>query len=88
MGYEDEKRQIFTHYTPVEKSGRWVAKCADCGEEDLAVLTLHHINGGGNKDRDVSGWGSEFLDSLRRRGLPDGFEVLCYNCHKKRHKKR
>tara|TARA_Y100000310_G_scaffold260936_1_gene270075 strand:+ start:1771 stop:2040 length:270 start_codon:yes stop_codon:yes gene_type:complete len=86
MSYEDEKRQVLNRYTPVEESGRWVPKCADCGEEDLDVLTLHHLLGHGGQDRKEYGWGIKFFKSLRERGFPDEFQVLCLNCHRKRTK--
>ena len=86
-GYLNLKRAVLLHYTPVEESGRHVPKCADCPEEDLVVLTLHHTLGNGKDDRVGYGWGSELFRSLQARGYPEGFAVLCANCSLKRHKK-
>jgi hypothetical protein len=50
-----------------------------CGIIDARVLTIDHVNGGGNKERIRTGasWGyyKKMLES------PDQFQVLCWNCN-------
>lgn len=59
--------------------------CVGCGETELVVLSLDHIDGGGNKHRKEimgagfrGGWG--FYRWLIRQCFPPGFRVLCMNC--------
>jgi len=57
-------------------------KCACCGEAEPAFLQLDHVNGGGNKERLMSGGkGGGVLRRLRREGFPPGYQVLCANCN-------
>ena len=56
--------------------------CEFCGEDDIDVLTIDHINGGGHKHRrqinqDFYGW-------LVRNKFPSGYRVLCFNCNWKK----
>lgn len=61
-------------------------RCCCCGVEDVDLLTLDHVNGGGNKHRqEVSGrhfshsW--RYYRHLRAAGYPPGYQVLCHNCN-------
>lgn len=63
------------------------SKCVVCGETDLDVLTVDHVNGDGNKER--SNWGSPIkfynqIIKLKRKDL----RVLCRNCNWKAYVKR
>ena len=54
-------------------------KCACCGEEDRAFLSIDHIDGGGSKHRreikhSIYSW-------LKQNKYPKGFQVLCHNCN-------
>ncbi len=66
-------------------------KCVCCGESEVRFLTVDHINGNGSEHRKSSkcGTGSTFYRWLIREGMPEGFQVLCYNCNSARawHKK-
>lgn len=66
------KMLVISHY-----GGR----CACCGETNVDVLTIDHINGGGKKHRKELGFHSslEFYRWLRDNSLPSGFQVLCFN---------
>ena len=71
------KVEVFSHYsnsTPV---------CATCGETDILVLCLDHINGGGSKHRKILGvvGGAAFYRKLRKDEYPTGYQVLCANCN-------
>lgn len=60
-----------------------IPTCAVCGEKDILVLCLDHINGAGEaqrKELNVIG-GVSFYRKLKNQGYPDGFQVLCANCN-------
>jgi len=72
------KLRVIAHYS----EGRLV--CVRCGEDDMACLTIDHINGGGAQHRKVVG--SHFYAWLIKQGFPEGYQVLCMNCQfKKQH---
>ena len=75
------KVDVFSHYCP---SGR--IRCARCGEDDLDVLQLDHINGGGAKQiRDLGLHGGlSFYIWLMHHDYPSGYQVLCANCNIKK----
>jgi len=69
--------------------------CAGCGEDEVEILEIDHINGGGNAHRkSLVGPGgkvtnmtsAQFYRWLRDQGYPPGFRVLCPTCNKKAHK--
>ena len=68
------KAVCFTHYG---------GKCNCCGESCMEFLTIDHINGGGTKHRKSLGipTGFPFYIWLIKNNFPEGFQVLCYNCH-------
>jgi len=57
--------------------------CALCSCDIVEVLTIDHINGGGNKHRKKENMigGSMLYRWLRKNNYPDGFRVLCRNCN-------
>ncbi len=56
-------------------------KCACCGETNLKFLTFDHIDGGGTKERRLTGkMGSTFYLTLMRERRTD-IQVLCFNCN-------
>jgi hypothetical protein len=73
------KRCVIEHYGN---------KCACCGEDNIAFLTIDHIEGNGNthrkKIRKSSGIG--FYCWLKQNDFPDGFQTLCFNCNIARYK--
>lgn len=56
--------------------------CNNCGEQDIEVLCIDHIKGGGSKH--VQGLTSTFYDWILQNNFPDGFQVLCANCNLKK----
>lgn len=67
------RERIWNHY------GR---ACACCGEADTVFLTLDHTHGGGAQERRETGRsGVGFYALLIRRGFPDGYQTLCFNCN-------
>ena len=54
-------------------------KCAECGEADRNVLQVDHIDGGGHQHlKEISNSLSKWL---LRNGFPEGYQLLCGNCH-------
>lgn len=58
-------------------------QCAQCKIDDFDVLTIDHIEGGGNKHRRQLrvGSGTNFFYWLKRNDYPEGYQVLCWNCN-------
>lgn len=66
-------------------------KCARCGEDNPVLLCIDHIEGEGRKERRENGikGGSQFYQWLWNNNLPDGYQVLCWNCNAlKRHENK
>ena len=73
------KKEVLTYY-----SGG-IPKCKRCGTEDVDVLCLDHIEGGGTKDRiDTGHWGGRLHYYLKKYDFPTGYQVLCANCNLKK----
>lgn len=55
--------------------------CVGCNEKDLTVLSIDHINGGGNKHRqEIKGKFLNLYFWLKSNNYPPGYRVLCMNC--------
>src|SRR5258708_11774773 len=52
--------------------------CQGCGTDELAVLSIDHINDDGNLER--NGRGGRIYWELKRNPLRDDLQVLCMNC--------
>jgi len=61
--------------------------CQLCGVEDIEVLVLDHISGGGTKQRRGFGDGHAIYRWVYNNHYPDGFRVLCRNCNWKEYRK-
>ena len=67
----------------IEYSNPWGNPiCNNCGEQDVDVLCIDHINNNGSEHRktytgNLSRW-------LRDNKYPTGFQVLCWNCNHKK----
>lgn len=60
-------------------------KCELCGIDDIDVLSIDHIGGGGYKHVKENNIKGQFVRWLKRNDYPDGFRILCHNCnHKER----
>jgi len=59
--------------------------CSCCGKDNIDVLTIDHVNGGGSYDRKELGSGDAFYRWLINNNFPLGFQVLCFNCNSGRH---
>jgi len=70
-----DKKIVMRHYSNGE------LKCALCDVNDIDMLTIDHIYGGGNKSRKEMGMsaGVRFYRDLIKKGFPSGYRVLCWN---------
>ncbi len=75
------KEEIMSHY-----GGR----CLHCGEKDLIVLTIDHINNDGAEHRrqlkNLRGMGIYYW--LKKNNFPREFQVLCANCNMRKENNR
>lgn len=58
--------------------------CLHCGESDVIVLVLDHINDDGKVDRKENSHngGYKLYLKLRKKDYPQGkYQVLCHNCN-------
>ena len=70
------KLRVMTHYSGGTPT------CACCKVSDLDVLSMDHIDGGGNQHRrEIGSPGSRMHQWLHSQGFPSGFRVLCHNCN-------
>lgn len=67
------KLEVLEHYG---------SKCSCCGERNVNLLTIHHINGRHEKTakEDIYA-GITLWNWLRLNNYPKGFQLLCYNCN-------
>lgn len=68
------KTVVLSHY------GNGKLACVRCGETDLIVLCLDHINGGGKKERQKYR-GRNWYSKLIKENFPTGYQTLCANCN-------
>ena len=75
--------EIFTHYSGEQP------KCAKCGFSDMRALCLDHIKNDGAQHRKSLVKNSHrggnavavYLD-VKKRGFPEGYQILCHNCNR------
>ena len=56
-------------------------KCECCGEGDIRLLTIDHINGGG-KQHVVKDKIKNLHEYLYYANYPEGYRILCWDCNK------
>ena len=67
------RERVFSHY------GR---SCRSCGESDIIVLTIDHIeDDGAVRRREGEPRGLAFYRWIGNNGFPDDLQVLCRNCN-------
>ncbi len=72
------RKEVLHHYSPK-------LVCQKCSFNDIHMLTLDHIHGGGTKHIKDLGGGSALYWWLHKNYLktglwPEGYQVLCWNC--------
>jgi len=76
--YQQHKLEAILYYS------NGIPKCARCGEQDIDVLCIDHINGKGKQHWEQRKREGELLfmaDWLKQNNYPEGYQVLCYNCN-------
>lgn len=61
--------------------------CRKCGEQDLRVIQIDHVKGGGTAHRRVAGSGPGLIASIIRMIRDNGrgqFQLLCANCNQRK----
>jgi hypothetical protein len=73
------KSAIYRRAVRAQIINRMGGLCVCCGQQDAAVLTFDHIDGGGGQHRrSLSDRHMEFW--IRKHGA-EGFQILCRNCN-------
>ena len=55
--------------------------CVKCGFSDIRSLSIDHINGRGNRQRQGKlRTSASFYAWLKAQGYPVGYQTLCMNC--------
>lgn len=72
----DKKLIGLKYYSKLE-----IPKCNCCGEDNIYLLTLDHIDGNGAKHRKEDPSSKSIYYWVCKNNYPDGFQVLCMNCN-------
>ena len=79
--HERDKEAVINVLTNGEGTCRW------CGQGDLDVLCLDHINDDGAAHRRTIRTTNSY-QWIIKHGYPEGFQVLCFNCNMKKDMQR
>ena len=89
--YKESKRKSLNRKKELRKQNKLIVldhyghKCFCCGENHFELLTIDHINGGGNKHRKElhSGKNDSYnlYKWLIKNNFPKEFRILCFNCN-------
>ena len=63
-------------------------KCICCGVSETVFLEIHHPEGNGKVDRKEKGGSLYFYRWLVENNFPQGYELVCANCHKAIHQSK
>jgi len=66
-------------------------KCSECSEARFPCLEIDHINNDGAQHRremKINGGSNALTYWLYRNKYPEGFRILCGNCHRMKHYRR
>jgi hypothetical protein len=77
INIKNTKSYYKLRYEVLKKYGK---ACACCGENDIAFLSIDHINGGGHQDFKKLG-SKKFYRMLRNNEISQEYRVLCRNCN-------
>ncbi len=69
----EQRRQVISHYG---------GACVCCDLDDMDVLSIDHVNGGGTAHRKLIGDSSyQMYKWIIENNYPEDFQVLCMNCN-------
>jgi len=74
------RRAVIRHYT------NNTFKCNCCGEDQYDFMTVDHINNDGKEHRINEPSAANIYSYLFRRGFPEGYQILCWNCNSSKNK--
>jgi len=57
------------------------AKCACCGEDEIAFLCVDHVNDDGYVDRSNGIRGNRLYVKIIKENFPEKYQILCHNCN-------
>ena len=60
--------------------------CQECGEADPGVLQIHHVDHELGRKHHRDGWSNSRYYRYALQEL-DAYELLCRNCHRKKHRR-
>jgi hypothetical protein len=82
---QGRENRFLIRLTALQAVGRTnIPKCEKCGEKDVRILTVNHINGGGRKEAmqpNGHGWGKLCRAIYFGERCVDDLNVLCFNCN-------
>jgi len=71
------KKQVLHHYA------NNIICCQHCGKNDIDILCMDHINGGGTRHaQEISGGSAYLYKWIKENQYPSGFQILCCNCNR------
>ena len=77
--YKVIRYDVLSHYS------NGTPRCNYCGVDDIEVLCIDHVEGGGKEIRGTTNlWGAKLCWYLKRNDYPTGFQILCANCNLKK----
>lgn len=76
----NKKVNEYSRNRRIEVLNHYGGKCSCCGETKWYFLEIDHINNNGGDHRREIGR-AHLFDWLRARKFPEGYQVLCANCH-------
>ncbi|MDV3277788.1 MAG: hypothetical protein LYZ69_04890 [Nitrososphaerales archaeon] len=71
--YAQLRSEVLSHYSHG-------MRCQRCGFGDERALSIDHIKGDAKHRQNPKNSGYALYQMLRKKGFPDGFQVLCANC--------
>ena len=85
IGYKTRREKVWTEkITLFQIYSNGTMKCALCDNDDIDVLVIDHINGGGTEHRKKVNGPDAYPLSIswyKTQGYPEGYRLLCRNCN-------
>lgn len=76
------KRRLRVRLKALEIVGKGRIECSNCGQKDIRILQINHINGGGRIDtRKFNGNGSFYYAIINGKRKTNDLNILCAVCN-------